>query len=364
METRLKTKKRQPSLLTVLSQITPNVDERVRLFRFDLTRLILSLRVPLSVVNKSVYRDFISEYVGPASKFLTDRSNLARDYIPAIEKMHQKETYQIFKGQCSSLQVDSTYRMGNWYGFIFRCVTDNLDIITRPQLKRIVRSLREANGAEELSSLVIHVVRNMIDYYNARFDVGFGDCDDACNLVKCISGDRLSVNRCAFMRPEIYIAFPSVIFIDCHPHTLANCGKAMDRACKILDDFWALHNAVFARSEDAKYLWDEHAGVALKKHNNTRWFGKRDSMEFVRARWDMYVNFFRIDAHDDVPRTSSLAKLRAILCPEYWDENEPGFYEEAKQRLFHIKLELAILCEASKIYYKACYNLEGNTVYF
>ena len=359
MMARKKSKQRQPSLLTTLSDITPNVEDRVRFFRYDLTRLLLSSRIPLSLVNKAMTRDFVDEYIGPANKYLTDRSNLAREYIPAIAGAHNKETFEIFKGKDFSLQVDSTVRMGTWYGFIFRCVTDDLDIVTRPKLKRITRSLKEAKGEGELSGLVIHVIRDMADYYQQRWGGQDGDHNEACRRVRCIAGDRLSVNRCAFMSQEVLGAFPNVLFIDCHPHTLANCRKAMDQACIICDEFWACHNAVFARSEDAKYLWEEHTDVAIKRHNNTRWFAKRDSMEFIRQRWDQYVNFFRLPENLNAQRTSSLAKLRSILCPECWDHNDQGRYEESKQRLFNIRLELAILCEASKCYYAACYNLEG-----
>jgi len=143
METRKKARVRQPSILTVLSNVTPNIEDRVRLFRYDLTQLLLSLRVPLSVVNKE---EFISQYVGPAGKFLTDRSNLARDYIPAILTKQNRDTHDLFKNKHISLQVDSTNRHGEWYGFIFRCVTDDLQIITRPKLKRINRHLIEKMG--------------------------------------------------------------------------------------------------------------------------------------------------------------------------------------------------------------------------
>ena len=131
MEALERSKKRQPSLSTVLNDITPTVESDVRVFRFDLTRLLLSMRVPLSVVNKEITRDFISEHVGAASKYLTDRSNLAKEYIPAVMAHHNKETFDIFHKQQMSVQVDSTYRMGEWYGFIFRCVTDDIEIITR-----------------------------------------------------------------------------------------------------------------------------------------------------------------------------------------------------------------------------------------
>ena len=78
IEARKKARVRQPSILTVLTNVTPNVEDNVRLFRYDLTQLLLSLRVPLSVVNKEITRDFVNQHVGPAAKFLTDRSNASR----------------------------------------------------------------------------------------------------------------------------------------------------------------------------------------------------------------------------------------------------------------------------------------------
>ena len=90
--------------------------------------------------------------------------HLARDYIPDILSKYNRDTHDLFKQKCISLQVDSTNRNGEWYGFIFRCVIDNLQIITRPKLKRISRHLIEKDGALELSSLVIHVVRDLLDY--------------------------------------------------------------------------------------------------------------------------------------------------------------------------------------------------------
>jgi hypothetical protein len=52
LDNRKTSKMRQPSLITILSEITPNVDQKVKLFRFDLTKLLLSLRVSLNSVNK------------------------------------------------------------------------------------------------------------------------------------------------------------------------------------------------------------------------------------------------------------------------------------------------------------------------
>ena len=287
---------------------------------------------------------------------MTDKSNLARDYIPAIEAAHNKETSEIFKGRRMSVQVDSTYR-------VEECVTDDLHIMMRPKLKRVSRHLKEGNNIRELSSLVIHTVRDMVDYYRLRYE-GLPGADDlaACANVLAISGDRLSVNRCAFMSHEVYLAFPQIIFIDCHPHTLANCGKILDESCTAQMQFWVWHNAVFARSEDARDLWAHYAGIELLEHNNTRWFAKRDSKTFVRNRWNQYVDFFRLPENSNCGRESSMFRMRNILLPELWNPNDLETTQANKERLFLIRLELAIVCEATIEFYKSCYNLEGKYI--
>lgn len=73
-------------------------------------------------------------------------------------------------------------------------------------------------------------------------------------------------------------------------------------------------------------------------------------------------NVFLLPDHERCKSTSSLARLRAVFCPQYWEALDEGAYNEAKQRLFNIRLELAIICEASKVYYSACYNIEGTEV--
>ena len=82
-------------------------------------------------------------------------------------------------------------------------------------------------------------------------------------------------------------------------------------------------------------------------------------MEFVRTHWNDYIAFYRLPDHNHVKADSSIAKMRYILCPEKWDVNDVVAYQQAKDLLLNIRLELAISCEASAWYYSACYNLEG-----
>ena len=72
-------------------------------------------------------------------------------------------------------------------------------------------------------------------------------------------------------------------------------------------------------------------------------------MEFVRARWNNYVEFYRLTDHEHDKADSSIARVRSIVCPEYWDINDNIAYQQAKDFLFSIRLEMAIVCEAGII---------------
>jgi hypothetical protein len=230
----------------------------------------------------------------------------------------------------------------------------------RPVLKRMEGHLKEKDGKNELSSLLIHVVYDLWNYHQLRFLPNALPPDINHRLVS-ISGDRVSINRFAFMNAHIYLSFPKSLFIDCHSHTLNNCGKKLDESCRYQFRFWERHLAVFARSSDTRHHWAEYAGTEMLEHNNTRWFKKRDVKEYIRNRWDAYVNFFREDVHGNVESDTSLYKLRKLLCEEYWDRNDAEAYALSKETYFLLRLELTVVCEASLIYYKACYNLEGKS---
>ena len=55
---------RTPSLYSLLGKTSSKVDVKVQAFRFELTQLLLSLRVPLSAVNKPLFREFVAKNIG------------------------------------------------------------------------------------------------------------------------------------------------------------------------------------------------------------------------------------------------------------------------------------------------------------
>ena len=62
--TRKRLASRQPSLFTLLEDINPTVDRKVIAFRFEVVKLLLSLRVPLATINREIFRDFVSHNIG------------------------------------------------------------------------------------------------------------------------------------------------------------------------------------------------------------------------------------------------------------------------------------------------------------
>ena len=266
---------RQPALVSLLNDVTPNVDSKVKIFRFNLTKLFLGLGVSLVSMNTELVKEFVDYHIGQQSRYLSDRSNISKDYIPKLNELINDEDYKLLSKQQFHVQIDSTARVGEWYGFVFRTVNDNLDIIVRPHLRRLRGKLIERYGEVQLSSVVNSVVREVLR-------MNWALSEEELRYFVAITADRASINRCAFMGDNLHYNFPYVQFIDCHPHTLANCGKTIDEISTIQGRFWALHNKIFSRGETARTRWSEYANEEMVDHNNTRWFAKRDSKEYVR----------------------------------------------------------------------------------
>ena len=118
----------------------------------------------------------------------------------------------------------------------------------------------------------------------------------------------------------MFRTYPYTIFIDCHSHTLANCGKVLENSCLVQDEFWQLHNSVFARGETAKHQWREFYNKSMIDYSETRWFGKREAKDWVRKIFDThYKDFFSQEIFDSKQKTTSIYKMRQLICPNYWE---------------------------------------------
>ena len=79
---------------------------------------------------------------------------------------------------------------------------------------------------------------------------------------------------------------------------------------------------------------------------------------FDRTRhslWDIPNDFI-----NGIKPDSSIAKMRKLLISDYWPALNLLEFNRSKENLFNIRLELAMVCDGSIEYYKACYNLEGD----
>ena len=266
---------RQPTLEKLVSDILPGVETKIKEFRLELVKLFLTFGVSMANTNNEDLKLFVTKYIGASSRYLSDRSNLSKDFIPKVYELHDNETFNALNNEYFSIQVDSTARIGEWYGFIFRTIDDDLVIRNRPVLKRLQGKLVEVNGRNQLSSLIKSVIRE-------TFRLGDRLPSTLTEKFVSITADRASLNRCAFMGENIKLDFPNLQFIDCHSHTLSNCGKEIDENCHVQKDFWTLHNNVFARGEGARSTWVDYMGYSMVDHNNTRWFAKRDCKDWVR----------------------------------------------------------------------------------
>ena len=254
-------------------------------------------------------------------RLLTDRSNLAKHYIGAVNMDQRNREKMALKNSKFSVQIDSTRRVGEWYGFIIRSVTDELKINHRPRLIRMARHLNERKS-NELTALLTSIVYDVLNFNNDGNGIG-----NSNNNFVALCGDRASLNRCSFQGEAIRSIFPGSLFIDCHSHTLANCGKALDKACYLQDEFWQLHNAVFARGETAKFRFHEFHGKAMIDYSETRWFAKREAKDWILKILNTgngYIKFFSQMCFRDVLPTTSINKMRNLICSQFWEEIEPG----------------------------------------
>jgi hypothetical protein len=74
---------------------------------------------------------------------------MAAEYIPKVKLDAEIETYELFEKRLMSIQVDFTQRVGNWFGFVFRCIDSTANIDSSSQVPTIVDFTME-----RLSSLI------------------------------------------------------------------------------------------------------------------------------------------------------------------------------------------------------------------
>ena len=162
----------------------------------------------------------------------------------------------------------------------------------------------------------------------------------APHYIVAAMGDRASVNDAA-MR-TIKVLYNQLTDIGCFSHTLDHVGDRMNTP--VLNDFSKGWIGMFSRSPKLRLLWRTQTGRCVPSYSTTRWWSRFEVIDQILTAFGDVETF--IMSNDDLPPASS-GKLREIL-------NDPA-------KLRKLKVELAIMVDAMRLFVNATYKLEGDS---
>ena len=64
VELAINIKLKQPSIISIVKNIQPKVDEDVKIFRFNLVKFLLQLKIPLNSINETCVHEFVQQHIG------------------------------------------------------------------------------------------------------------------------------------------------------------------------------------------------------------------------------------------------------------------------------------------------------------
>jgi hypothetical protein len=345
MKENLLQKLKQTSMITKLSTVTPTLTDEIKKFRHDLLKVCLVCKWSPYALDKPLVRNFFMQHSKYGASGQTSAVNLLREYLPFFCKGYEDDTNAIIvKKKFVSICVDGTTKVGEWMGFVVRYVDENdpLLIMQRCMLFRFKKSLAERRHFELSNTLLVVA---------ASIFMGSPDINEAFGRIVAFMADRASLNRTTLLGDHIKASFPNAVYLDCHSHTFSNAAKMLETQLESLGRLWELHVNAF-KGLNAKNVWTENMDKSMKTYSSTRWFSKRNVLVFVCQRWDEYTEFFNLAQFDDYKADTAIKKLRVVL--------NPNGDAEQLQRLFLIRLELAIICDCTRRLHEATYHLEGD----
>ena len=151
--------------------------------------------------------------------------------------------------------------------------------------------------------------------------------------------DGASVNAAA-MR-TLKIMYPDVLDIRCISNTLDLVGDKLKTPNLSL--FFTQWISYFAHSSKLKALWKTRTGRSVATYSQTRWWSRWEVMQLAFVLFGDVEPFLRENEH-----VSSATRAKLL---EFFDD---------PQKLFLLKLELAIIVDLGAYFVKATYALEGD----
>ena len=155
-----------------------------------------------------------------------------------------------------------------------------------------------------------------------------------------IGADRVQINRTSLKGQMKRSVFSKSIYIDiqidCHSHTAAHCGEAIDGVCLEQKEFRQNHNGVFSGSK-ASELYLTIVGKMLPLYSPNRWFSEQSRY------YDVCQEYHTIF---DSPKHISAA-------PNYQSGKMGNLFQNSQLDLncFKVELEMAIVVDLSIPYY-------------
>ena len=300
---------------TGLSRATPDA-EIMR--RTHVVEAFLKAGVPLAKI------DYLRPLLESGNLRLTHSSHLAQ-LIPFISSMElQRVKEEIAEAQHVSVIFDGSTHLGEALAIILRFVGD--DFVVKQRLIR-VRVLAKSLSGKELT-------RELVACLSTTFQL-------PPDKVIAASRDGAAVNGAALRYMTVF--YPSVFDVICFSHSLDNVGERFNTPT--LAEFTQWWIALFARSPAARLAWRAQTSTSVKSFSATRWWS-------IFEVQDQMLNHF-----GDILPFLSECEYSPAARQRLLDIMENRYAEYSHDQL---KVELAVVIDAGKIFVEKTYILEGD----
>ena len=290
--------------------------EEQKVYRARVVLAFMEAGIPLSKLDCPSLRDILED-----SRFRLAHSRHMMDLVPFILQEECSRTRSEVLGKFVSVIFDGTTRLGEVLVVVLRYIED------WEVKQRLVRVdfLQKSLNAEELARQIISVLSVTLSV--------------ECSNLIAVMRDGASVNAAA-MR-TVKVMYPEALDVRCISHTLDLVGDKFK--VPHLSLFFTLWISYFSHSSKLKALWKARTGKSIVTYSQTRWW----------SRWEVMHQAFLMfgDIEPFVRENEDVSPATRAKLLEFFDD---------RQKLFLLKLELAVMVDVGANFVKATYTLEGD----
>ena len=290
--------------------------EEQKVYRAKVVFAFMEAGIPLSKLDCPALRELLED-----SRFRLTHSRHMMDLVPFVLQEECSRTRGEVVGKFISVIFDGTTRLGEVLVVVLRYIQD------WEVKQRLVRVdfLQKSMNAEELA-------RQIISALSVTLSV-------ECNNLIAVMRDGASVNAAA-MR-TVKIMYPEALDIRCISHTLDLIGDKFK--VPHLSLFFTLWISFFSHSSKLKALWKARTGHSIASYSQTRWW----------SRWEVMNQAFMMfgDIEPFLRENEDVSPATRTKLLEFFND---------QQKLFLLKLELAVVVDVGAQFVKATYTLEGD----